>query len=155
MPRRTRRQVLDELSMAGRAHSTGVVLFHTALAAKQGLGPTETKALDLLERFGPMTAGEFGTRTGLAPASVTGLVDRLEQKGFAKRVKDPGDGRRVLVEYDRASMARFAPHFSDFMQGMEALYARYSVEELEVVLRFLTEVTKVQTDAAVKLNASS
>lgn len=152
MPRRTRRQVLDELALAGRAHSTGVVLFHTALAAKQGLGPTETKALDLLERFGPMTAGEFGARTGLAPASVTGLIDRLEQKGYAKRVKDPADGRRVLVEYDPASSMRFAPYFMGLMKELEALYEGYTIEELEVVRRFLEEVTKVQTEAAVKLN---
>ncbi len=153
MSRRTRRQVLDELSLAGRAHSTGVILFHTALAAKQGLGPTETKALDLLDRFGPITAGEFGTRTGLAPASVTGLIDRLEQKGFAKRVKDPADGRRVLVEHDRSSMMRFAPYFADLMHGLDALYGRYTVEELELFRGFLDEITKVQTAAAVKLNA--
>lgn len=148
MARKTKRALQEELTQAGRAQSTAIVLFHTALAAKQGLLPSETKAIELLDRFGPMTAGELGQRTGLAPASITGLVDRLEQKGFAKRVKDPRDGRRVLVEHDPSGSMRFAPHFMPFMIAMEKLYQRFSTEELEVILRFVREATEIQTEAA-------
>jgi DNA-binding MarR family transcriptional regulator len=148
MARKTKRELVEELTRAGRAQSTAVVLFHGALAAKQGLVPSETKALELLDRFGPMTAGELGQRTGLAPASITGLVDRLEQKGFAKRVKDPRDGRRVLVEHDPSGAMRFAPHFGPFLAAMEKLYQRFTAEELETILRFVEEATAIQTEAA-------
>ena len=54
-----------------------------ALAELSGLSPTEWKALDLIQRLGPMTAGVLARESGLAPASVTGLISRLERKGFA------------------------------------------------------------------------
>ena len=150
---RPRRVVLEELAMAGRMLSTAAVMFHTALAEKQGLGPTEEKALDFLHRFGPMTAGELGQHAGLAPASVTGLIDRLEKKGFAKRAKDEQDGRRVLVHLDHERIRAFAPLFADFMRSMDELYARYDVEELETILGFLTEAAERQSAATARLSA--
>jgi DNA-binding MarR family transcriptional regulator len=49
-------------------------MFHATLSARLGLSATEEKALDLLDRFGPLTARQLAERSGLAPASVTGLV---------------------------------------------------------------------------------
>jgi DNA-binding MarR family transcriptional regulator len=153
MARRSRKQAIEALTQAGRAQSTASILFHSALAAKQGLGATETKTLEILERFGPMTAGELSSRTSLAPASVTGLLDRLEQKGFARRVKDKADGRRVLIELDHQNLGVFAEHFVDFMGAMNAVYASFTLEELETVLRFVEAATAAQTAAAEKLAA--
>src|SRR5688500_13571789 len=76
------------------------LLEQLAVAARQGLSASEEKALDLLERSGPLTAGELARQSGLAPASVTALINRLEAKGFARRVQNPGDRRSVLVEVD-------------------------------------------------------
>ncbi len=151
-PARPRKSdLIRELDGAGRALSTAAVLFHTALAARQGLTATETKALELVGRFGPLTAGELGERTGLAPASVTGLLDRLERKGFARRVRDPADGRRVLVEATPDAAAAFMPHFESFMREMHALYATFTVEQLEAILRFVTEAARRQAACAVQL----
>lgn len=153
-PANHRSELLRELDEAGRAWSTAAVLFHGALAARQGLTASETKALDLLVRFGPLTAGALGERSGLAPASVTGLVDRLERKGFARRVRDPGDGRRVLVEADLAALAGFAPDFVDFTREMHALYADYTAEQLTTILHFIREATRRQAEATTRLAAA-
>lgn len=133
--------------MAGRMLSTAAVMFHAALAEKQGLGATETKALDLLVRLGPMTAGELGQHAGLAPASITGLVDRLEKKGFARRARDEADGRRVLVHAVPEQLMRFAPLFAGFMRSMDELYAKFTVEELETILAFVREAAERQSEA--------
>src|SRR5215831_3009908 len=87
----SRRRRLDALFTAGRESSAAAVMFHTALAARQGLSATEEKALDLLERDGPLTGRQLAQRSGLAPASVTNLVDRLEAKRFARRTRNPHD----------------------------------------------------------------
>ena len=64
----TRRQLLDALFQAGRELSAAAVMFHTALAARQGLTATEEKALDLLDRYGPLTGRQLAQRSALAPA---------------------------------------------------------------------------------------
>ena len=149
---RGRKQLLEELALAGRAMSAATVMFHTTVAARQGLSATEEKALDLLERFGPLTAGELSKRSGLAPASVTGLIDRLERKGFARRIAHPSDRRSILVEVDADRVyAGMAPLFADWAGSLEELYAGYSDEQLELILHFLTEVARRQREATAQL----
>jgi DNA-binding MarR family transcriptional regulator len=147
-----RAELLQQLETAGRASSVATVMFHTAVAARQGLNATEEKALDLLERSGPLTAGELARQTGLAPASVTGLVTRLERKGFARRVPNPDDRRSVLIEVDAERLyARVAPLFGDWVRSLQELYAGYTDEQLEVVLHFLTEAARRQQEATARL----
>lgn len=151
-----RAQLFAELDQAGRELSTAAVLFHTTVAEKRGLSVTEEKSLEILGRFGPISAGELSERTGLAPASVTGLVDRLERRGYVRRVRDPNDGRRVLVEVDTAAvMAGFAPLFEDFMRSLHKLYERYSDDELRMIACFLREAAACQTAAAARLSERS
>jgi DNA-binding MarR family transcriptional regulator len=143
-----RAELLEQLETAGRASSVATVMFHTAVAARQGLSASEEKALDLLERSGPLTAGELARQSGLAPASVTGLINRLEQKGFARRIQHPSDRRSILVEADVERMyARVAPLFAEWARSLQELYAGYSDEQLEVILHFLTEAARRQQEA--------
>jgi DNA-binding MarR family transcriptional regulator len=147
-----RAELLDQLEMAGRASSVATVMFHTAVAARQGLSASEEKALDLLERSGPLTAGELARQSGLAPASVTGLINRLEHKGFARRIQNPGDRRSILVEVDVERLyARVAPLFADWARSLQELYAGYSDEQLEVILHFLTEAARRQQEATARI----
>jgi len=143
------RQVATERVLdAGRTLGAAAVMFHSVVAERQGLGPTEEKTLDLLLRQGPLTAGDIAVKSGLAPPSVTGLVNRLERKGFVRRIPDRDDGRKVRVEAVRARVNQFVPLFANFVRGMNALCLRYSVAELDLVARFFTEAAEIQLDAA-------
>ncbi|MFE7215384.1 MarR family winged helix-turn-helix transcriptional regulator [Streptomyces sp. NPDC001698] len=128
-------------------HSNAAVMYHAAISARMGLSAVEEKTLDLLQRSGALSAGELGELTGLTPASVTGLIDRLERKGFARRAKDPQDRRRVNVEIDPATNARFAPLFASFAAQLADLYAEYSDAELAVILDFLHRSAQIQREA--------
>jgi DNA-binding MarR family transcriptional regulator len=61
------------------------------------MGPNDLKCAELLVRSGPMTAGQLARATGLTTGAITGIVDRLEQAGWARRSADPGDRRRVII----------------------------------------------------------
>ncbi|WP_327356827.1 MarR family winged helix-turn-helix transcriptional regulator [Streptomyces sp. NBC_01304] len=149
---RDRSKIIEELNEAGRESSAVTVMFHSALAAKQGLSATETKTLDLLQRDGPLTAKELAERTGLAPASVTGLVDRLSEKGFVRRVKHPTDRRRVLVEFRPEKVADLAELFDDWLGEVLEHYEEFSAAELETVLRFMRGATERQRRASARLS---
>ncbi len=128
-----RAQVIEALNRAGREHSTATVLFHSAIAERFGLSPTDSKTLEVLERLGPLTAGQLVEHTGLASASVTALIDRLEQKGFVRRVRDPADRRRVIVELVPEGVAQLAEAFVPFTRSLDELWAPYTVEQLELL----------------------
>ncbi|MFF3857756.1 MarR family winged helix-turn-helix transcriptional regulator [Streptomyces sp. NPDC002209] len=151
-PRRA--AVLAELNRTGRETSAATVVFHEAAAAKQGLSATETKTLDLLMRRGPLTAKELSQHSGLAPASVTGLVDRLERKGCVRRVKHPTDKRRVLVEALPERLAQIRPVFEDWAREVAELCEEFTTAELETVIRFLQGSNARQLRAAARLSES-
>lgn len=150
-----RKKLLEALTVAGRDNSNAAVMYHSAIGERIGLGMTEEKALDLLQRLGPLTAGEISQHTGLAPASVSGLIDRLERKWLVRRVRDPKDRRRVIVEINFERLAGFAELFEPLVEGLSDLYDRYTDEELAVILDFLTRATAVQRAATTGLTAES
>src|SRR5215471_14170932 len=148
-----RRQLLDALFIAGREISAAAVMFHTALAARQGLSATEEKALDLLDRHGPLTGRRLAELSGLAPASVSNLADRLEAKGFARRTPNPADGRSVLIEATPDRVAGLGPLFTDWVGELEDLSGRYTDDELRAITDFLTESARRQKNATARLTA--
>ncbi len=136
---------------AGREHSTAVVMFQSAVGDRFGLNATDLKALDILAVSGPLTAGEIAGRTGLATASVTTLIDRLEKGKFVRRVRDPKDRRRVIVETVGNQPARFAPLFESFGGAVAELFSSYTDEQLEIILDFLTRSAQRIREEGLKL----
>lgn len=63
-----------------------------------GLNAHEMLAVAMLWEFGRMTMTDLGRRIPLSRAAVTTLTDRLERLGFVKRIPDPSDRRRILLE---------------------------------------------------------
>jgi DNA-binding MarR family transcriptional regulator len=148
-----RADLLARLHVVGRESGTAAVMFHSTLAATQGLSATDTKAVDILDREGPLTAGELAARTGLAPPSVTGLIDRLERKGFVRRIEDPADRRRVRIERRSEALQAFEPLFRDFGASLDALYEQFTDDQLGLILRFMTAITACQREATTRLAA--
>ncbi len=68
-----------------------------AVAAQFGLNRTDLRCLGILYRRGRVTAGELAEESGLTPGAITTVLDRMERGGYANRVADPTDRRRVLV----------------------------------------------------------
>ena len=133
----SRDEILDELARVGREHSDATVLFHANVASLLDLHPTDYKVVGILVRSGPLSAGEIARRSGLATASVTNLIDRLEEKKFVRRVADPADRRRVMVEAvgDRLTGARSL--LASTRRSLAQLYDRYSERDLAVIADFL------------------
>src|ERR1700757_380710 len=68
-----------------------------AVAEKVGLSPAELLAMDLVSRGGGIPAGHLARELHLTTGAITGLIDRLERDGYARRQADASDRRRVLV----------------------------------------------------------
>lgn len=149
MARKSRKELVDALLEAGRTLGTANVLFHGAVAERLGLGASEHKALDLLRRYGEMTAGELTERTGLTSGAVTGIVDRLERAGLAERVRSREDRRKVIVRPILSRDSELQRIFRRLQRAHEALFGRYSDEELELLLDFVRrsgELMREQTE---------
>jgi len=125
------------LVAALNAHSEAVVLFHSSVAQSMGLDPSAYKTLFLLNRLGPLSAGEIAKETGLATASVTDLIDRLVAKGYVARGPHPTDRRRIVVTLLEASVTEARRGFGVPNPSLAELCARYDAEQLSLIADFL------------------
>src|SRR3954471_4084607 len=116
-------------------------------AQLHGLNRTDVRALvaimDAARRGKALTAGRLGDAVDLRSASVTALVDRLEKVGHVRRVRDPGDRRRVALEMSESAMAAGGEHFGGLARDLTAAMDDYTDDELAVVRRFLEDMTAV------------
>lgn len=116
---------------------------------------TSAQVLGILERLGPLSAGDIARRSGRTNASVTNLIDRLEHKGFVRRVADAADRRRVMVEAiaDRLTNARSL--FASTRRALARLYDRYSDRDLSAIADFLHHNAERLRSETSKLGSAS
>ncbi len=121
----------------GRQGSTFTVLRHARIAERMGLSGTDHKTFDLVIRSGgPLTAGRVAELTGLSTGAVTGVIDRLEKVGLVRRVRDPEDRRKVLVEVVPGAEERFAPLFQSAFDNLRETLAQFSPVERNAIERY-------------------
>jgi hypothetical protein len=137
IPKR-RQAIMDELNEASQKIGNLTILFTNALASRVGLSATEFECLSLL-REGPLPAGRLAELCGLTTGAVTGLVDRLEKAGYAERLSDRQDRRRVLVAHkkDLQFEKRATELYGPLGDAFSELAEKYSLADLEVILGYL------------------
>jgi len=63
-----------------------------------GLSDSQLTVLTHLTRRGPATPGRIAEIEGVSAPSMNRTVNALELMGAVRRVPDPGDGRKVVIE---------------------------------------------------------
>ena len=92
------RQNIDSVIRSLRRVNLQGSFFGQTVAIRFGLSESDVEALELLIDTGSSTAGKLSDLMGLTTGAVTRVIDRLEQAGYVRRVPDPADRRRVIVE---------------------------------------------------------
>jgi DNA-binding MarR family transcriptional regulator len=147
-----RKELLERLSyQLGRELSARTIMFHSAIAEKMGLSITEHKALDLLSRNDPMTAGKLAEVTGLTTGAITGMVDRLEKAGFVRRIPDPTDRRKIRIEAVVEKYEAMAGVFESLGQAMKELLGGYNDKELAIIYDFMARLPDLMREETRKL----
>jgi DNA-binding MarR family transcriptional regulator len=136
---RNKRALFEELIDEVRRSQNATDRFDQAVADALGLNRTDMRIIDVLQREGRVTAGQLAAATGLTTGAMTTALDRLERMGYARRVRDPLDRRRVLVEASPRVLTEAERFYAEHQTLSERLYHRYSTEELELLLRFVRE----------------
>ena len=139
------------VELIGFRLSTATILFHQAVADRLGVSATDVKCYSILRQAGPITAGELAERTGLTTGAITGVIDRLERAELVRRVRDPHDRRRIVLELmANAQRERELDQlYQPLGRAIMALVSLYSPAEHATLLDFLTKATAVlETETA-------
>jgi DNA-binding MarR family transcriptional regulator len=133
-----KRELVDELIAAFRDSGNQDAAFENVAAARLGVSRSDLHCLNAIENGGGLTAGQLAQQAGLTSGAVTGVVDRLERAGFARRVPDPGDRRRVKIEVTPEFYERAAEIWGPLAADWRAeLNDRFTAAELTRIAEFL------------------
>ncbi|MDT0472510.1 helix-turn-helix domain-containing protein [Streptomyces griseoviridis] len=115
-------------------------------AGDQGLHATDVQALAaILDADEPMTPGRLREHLGLTSGAVTACVDRLERAGHIRRVRESADRRVVHLHYAADAKALARAYFRPLAQAAQGARARFTEDELAVVVRFLQAMNEELT----------
>jgi DNA-binding MarR family transcriptional regulator len=155
-PDLARRHLENEFLLAVRRAGSVMQLLGAASAERIGINVTDLNCLNILALGGHLTAGELARRTGLTTASITGVLDRLEESGFVRRERDPHDRRRVIVRLEAARGLRdVAPVFAPVVTAWRAVAAQYTDDELRLILGFQNQLEQIMRDRLIELRGGS
>ncbi|MGH3171951.1 MAG: MarR family winged helix-turn-helix transcriptional regulator [Trebonia sp.] len=151
-PDRERRRLESEFLLAMRRAGSVMQLLGAASAEQIGINVTDLNCLNILALTGRMTAGDLARVSGLTTASITGVIDRLEEAGFVHRERDAADRRRVLIHLDPGrGLREIAPVFMPVVAAWRAAVAGYSDEQLDFLLGFQRQLEEIMRSRLIEL----
>ena len=89
---------MAELITEHRINQNAGDTMDAAVAELLGVNRTDVLCLDILARLGRVPAGKLAEDSRLTTGAITAVLDRLEKAGYVRRLDDPADRRKVLVE---------------------------------------------------------
>nr|WP_042181126.1 MarR family transcriptional regulator [Kibdelosporangium sp. MJ126-NF4]CEL14824.1 Transcriptional regulator, MarR family [Kibdelosporangium sp. MJ126-NF4]CTQ96545.1 Transcriptional regulator, MarR family [Kibdelosporangium sp. MJ126-NF4] len=107
------------------------------IAKRMGVTLSDLDGLHALAKDGPATAATLAKHVGLTSGSVSRMIDRLDEAGCVRRIQDPGDRRRVLIEPTAEGLERVRAYYADLAACTHDDLAAFTDAELATVLRFI------------------
>ena len=148
---RARRRLITTIKESLRAMSTQLSLLNHQVGARIELKDVDLNCLDLLARHGPLSPTALAKRAGLHPATMTGILDRLERGGWVVRDREASDRRSVRVRPLRERGADLYRLYSGMNASLDEICAGYTDTELELLANFLHRTTDAGQSAAAAL----
>jgi DNA-binding MarR family transcriptional regulator len=115
-----------------------------AAAVILGINRTDLRACSVLAAAGRVTVSALAAETGLSRGAMTTALDRLEDKGYVRRIPSPDDRRSVLVELTAKIRRKAAPIWGPLARDGRAALESYAASELETIARFLQRTKELQ-----------
>jgi DNA-binding MarR family transcriptional regulator len=148
---RRRRRLTTAIKQSLRELSIQLSLLNHHVGAHVELKDVDLDCLELINRHGPISPSALARRAGLHPATMTGILDRLERGGWVTRDRDPVDRRAVVVRALRDRNAALFRLYSGMNTSMDQICAGYADTELELLADFLRRTTNAGRDATTEL----
>ena len=149
-----RSQLNQDIRTALRDVSAQLSLLTRRISGHLDLKDTDLQCLDLIDAQGPLSPSTLARLAGLHPATMTGVIDRLERDGWITRERHPGDRRGVLLRVlpgRRQDVLRLA---SGMNAEMARICAGYEDRDLQTIASFLRQTATAGRTAITQLDAA-
>lgn len=142
-PASGRRDVEDEVLSLLKRIIRAVDLHSRHLLARHGLSSPQLICLRELAKGGPMLSGQLAGRVSLSPATLSGIVDRLEARGLIRRIRQQDDKRRVMLELSEEGRALLMHAPSPLQDGFLKEFRSLSANQQAEIARVLNKLGRM------------
>ncbi|WP_405005057.1 MarR family transcriptional regulator [Kitasatospora purpeofusca] len=129
------------------------------IAARLGLNVTDLTCVGFLIEAAmageALAAGDLAERAQLTTGAVTGVLNRLEKAGYARREADPGDRRRVRVVLEAAAQDRIMEVYGPFYGRINGLFADYTPAEIAVLTDWFTRAKAILHESLTEIREAT
>jgi DNA-binding MarR family transcriptional regulator len=146
---RVRRRTVTAIKEALRELRNQLSLLNHQVGRRLDLKDVDLDCLELVHRHGPLTPGELARLAGLHPATLTGVLDRLQKAGWVTRERDPqaADRRAVTVRALKDRNPERLGLYGGMNSALDVLLEDYTEEQLALVADFLRRTTALGRSA--------
>ncbi|MEV0387941.1 MarR family transcriptional regulator [Nonomuraea sp. NPDC050643] len=152
---RTRRQLASQIKDALRGLHNQLSMLNRQVGVQLALKDIDMDCLDHISRHGPLSPSNLARQAGLHPATLTGILDRLEQAGWIARERDPADRRAVTVRALPDRGGEIYRLFAGMNSAVDSICAEYDEQQLKLLADFLRRTTDAGLVATRDLTSGS
>jgi DNA-binding MarR family transcriptional regulator len=124
-----------------RAYQRNMMLFQK-MCIDPSLTSVQLAALHSVADNGPSSLTAIGRSAAMDPATTSGVVDRLKDRGLVKLSPDPNDRRRVMVELEPRGRRLVEDMLPVLEQLAEATMDRLTVAERVALIYLLEKISE-------------
>lgn len=114
-----------------------LLAFNRSTGRLLGLSDSDLAALDIVHRMGSITPTELARRTHSHPATMTGILKRLEKGGWITRTRPDGDRRAVVIAIQPFREEQIQSSYSRADEAIENLNQATSPVDLAAVVAYV------------------
>lgn len=148
---RSHRRLTAVVRESLRELSIQLALLNRQVGVRLELKEADIACLDLIDRLGPLSPSALARGSGLHPATLTGILDRLERGGWIARDRDSADRRGVSIRALRGRQGDLLGLYAPMNSALQQICSGYSESELELIAGFLRRSTDAGHSAAGEL----
>ena len=133
--------LIEELAAAYQAFS----LYDAEGLRKSGSGltPSQARVIFTLGDTDGMTCKDIGDVTLITKGTLTGVVDRLEEKGLVERWSVEGDGRKTIVALTRRGQRVYEREFPRHVEFLKSKFDGLSAGDRAKATRLLHKIREL------------
>ncbi|MDE1675291.1 MarR family transcriptional regulator [Nocardia gipuzkoensis] len=137
---RHRRRLTARVKGSLRDVRSQLALLNRQVGTHLDLKDIDFDCLDLINSHGPLSPSALAKQAGIHPATLTGILDRLERAGWIMRERATGDRRAVLVRSRPERLGEVYGLLSGMNTAVDNLCADYTPDQLGLLADFLDRV---------------
>lgn len=108
-----------------------------------GLSSVQFDVIATLANQPPMTFKELSTKTLISKTSLTGVVERMEQKGFLKIQANKEDGRSQLIKLTAKGQNTFEKVFPEHVAFLQKAFNKLTDQEIQHTQAVLSSLKEI------------